>query len=117
DANKALQTDDEEQLVEVFKEDFSSYDEGTGTLDDSIWGGHNNQVSITANEELKFAPTENQNVRAQTVEQFGDMELTFDFNVESAGGDQGFYIYLRAADRMIEENRNRKSSFEVAINP
>ncbi len=117
DAIKGLQLADEQQYVEVLNEDFNSYDAGTGTLDEFIWKGQNNQVSVTANKELKFAPTEGGNIRAQTVDEFGDMELTFDFNVESAEWDEGFYIYLRTTDRTVPANISNRNAIELGINP
>lgn len=117
DAIQQLQVDDEQQYVEVLNEDFSSYNEGTGTLNDSIWTGQNNQVSVTADKQLRFAPTAGSNIRAQTADVYGDMELTFDFNVVAADWDEGFYIYLRTTDRTIQGNRDNKNSFELAINP
>ncbi|WP_270169838.1 cohesin domain-containing protein [Paenibacillus sp. SYP-B4298] len=100
------------QLVEVFKEDFES-----GTLDSGKWKGQNNQVSVTDSKVMQFGPTANSNVRAQTVEEFGDMEMTFDFNVNSGTGDQGFYIYFRTTDRTVPANLSNRNGFELAIGP
>ncbi|GBF76812.1 hypothetical protein PA598K_05304 [Paenibacillus sp. 598K] len=116
-ATKGLRLLDTKQLVEVFREDFNAYAAGTGTLDTAKWQGQNNQVSVTEDKALRFAPTGGSNVRAQTVETFGDMELTFDFNVNSGTNDQGFYIYFRTTDRNVPANLSNRNGFELAIGP
>lgn len=114
-AFKALEIFDNRQPVVVFNEDFDSYD--AGSLDSDKWNGQNDQVSVTEDKALRFAPTVGHNIRAQTVDVFGDMELTFDFNVESGSWDEGLYVYIRTTDRLDPANQSNRNAIELSIAP